>query len=314
MKMVCCSAFVHGHVHLGKALIPEVMYQQVRKPHVIRLAGTHEIQGSWSMRYFIIPSFWASENYCTSFKQNTGLDYHSLWSQMQDTALPCRKLCKQNRKTLSRPPAWQSKDLDIVKSTYPSTNLTTVFLVCALLVYNGITWFSLTFLHRRLSWAALHPRSPRLGVHWADSMRERVKFWKANARLGTYAYRQTIIRTGCECYIRDVAHVAESKQKARQVSETGMLAATLFGSSEGMTYASWSTRAWASPVPGLVPGWKADVVTCLFCLAKGQYFLADDEGDKALEERKETLYSLSLGTEAASLCDSAGSGRQWHSN
>lgn len=30
-------------------------------------------------------------------------------------------------------------------------------------------------------------------------MWERVKFWKANARLGTYAYRQTIIHTGCEC-------------------------------------------------------------------------------------------------------------------
>ena len=89
----------------------------------------------------------------------------------------------------------------------------------------------------------LHPRSPRLGAYWEDSMWERVKLWKANARLGTYAYRQTIIHTGCECYIRDIAHVAESKQKAREVSETGMLAATSFRSSEGMTYASWFTRA-----------------------------------------------------------------------
>lgn len=120
---VCRSVFVRGHVHLGKALVPEVMYQQGRKPHVMRLAATHEVQGSWAMRYFIIPSFWASENYCTwaeigcSFKQNTGLAYHSLWSQTQVTALPCQKPCKQNRKTLSCPTALQSKDSDVVKLT-----------------------------------------------------------------------------------------------------------------------------------------------------------------------------------------------------
>lgn len=173
-----------------------------------------------------------------------------------------------------------------------------------------MTWLSLTFLRRRLSWAALHPRSPRRGAHWADSVWERVEFWKANARLGTYMYRQTLIHTGCECYIRDIAHVAESKQKAREASDTGTLAATLFRSNESITYASWFTRASASPVPGLVPGWKAGVVTCLFCLAKGQYFLTEDDGGKASEERKETLHSLSFGTEADSLRDSSGSRRQ----
>lgn len=69
-------------------------------------------------------------------------------------------------------------------------------------------------------------------MHWADSTWECVKFWKANERLGTYVYRQTIIHTGCECYIRDIAHVAESKQKAKEVSEMGMLAATSFRNSK----------------------------------------------------------------------------------
>lgn len=183
-----------------------------------------------------------------------------------------------------------------------------VFLVCALsLQRDNLIQFNLPPSPTKLS--CVTPHSPRLGVHWADSMWECIKFWKANARLGTYAYRLTIIHTGCEWYIRDIAHVAESKQKAREVSETGMLAATSLRSGKGVTYASWFTRAWASPVPGLVPGWKAAVVTCLFCLAKGQYFLADDEGDKATEERKVMLCSLSLGTEAASLHDSSGSRR-----
>lgn len=44
---------------------------------------------------------------------------------------------------------------------------------------------------------------------------------------------------------------------------------------------------------------QADVVTCLFCLTKGDYFLANDEGDRAPEERKETLHFPSLGAEAA---------------
>lgn len=157
-----------------------------------------------------------------------------------------------------------------------------------------MTWFSFTFLHCRLSKTLLHPF--RLRVPWADRMQGYVKFWNTIACLSTY--RQTIIHTGCECYIRDIAHVAESKQKAREMSEAGILAATSILRSKGMTYASWFTIAWAPSVPGLVPGWKADVVTCLFCLAKGQYFLADDEGDKAPVERKETLHSLFLGTEA----------------
>lgn len=59
-----------------------------------------------------------------------------------------------------------------------------------------------------------------------------------------------------------------------------------------------------------VPGRKADVVICLLYLAKGQSFLAADDGDKASEERKETLHSLSIGTEASSLHDSSGSRRQ----
>lgn len=89
--------------------------------------------------------------------------------------------------------------------------------------------------------------------------------------------------------------MAESKQKAREMSETGILAATSFMSSKGMSYASWFTRAWAPEVPGSAPGWKGDVMICLFCLAKGQYVLTDDEGDKAPKEGKETLHSLSLG-------------------